>query len=110
MSEAPQVPAEGAVPVFVLEGEDGHSYECEFLDRFDFEENEYALLLKLAEEGADEELDEEDQTLVIMRVFERGTDLIFQTIDNDEEFNKVVAFVEAKVEAERAAMEAEGQN
>jgi hypothetical protein len=41
-----------------------------------------------------------------MRFFHRGNDFVFQTIDSDEEFEKVRAFVEEKVESERAAMEA----
>ncbi len=97
---------EGDIAVITLEGEDGHSYDCELLDRFVFEDKEYALLLKIAEEGADTELADEDQTLVIMRFFQRGNDFVFQTIDSDEEFEKVVKYVEERVEAERAAMEA----
>jgi hypothetical protein len=105
VAEAPNQ-EEQEIAVITLESEDGHSYDCEMLDRFVFEDNEYALLLKIAEEGADEELEEEDQTLVIMRFFHRGNDFVFQTIDSDEEFEKVRAFVEEKVESERAAMEA----
>ena len=32
-----------------------------------------------------------------MRCFERGTDTIFQTIESDEEFDKVREYVEAEV-------------
>ena len=105
MSETPNQQEED-IAVITLESEDGHSYDCEMLDRFIFEENEYALLMKIAEEGAEEELDDDEQSLVIMRFFHRGNDFVFQTIDSDEEFEKVKAFVEEKVEAERAAMEA----
>jgi len=105
VSETPNQQEED-IAVITLESEDGHSYDCEMLDRFIFEENEYALLMKIAEEGAEEELDDDEQSLVIMRFFHRGNDFVFQTIDSDEEFEKVKAFVEEKVEAERAAMEA----
>jgi hypothetical protein len=99
MSEAPISP-DAEVQTFILESEDGHSYECEFVNRFEFEGNEYALLLKVSEEGSEAELNEEDQTLVIMRFFVRGNDFVFQTIETDEEFNKVVAYVEETVQAQ----------
>ena len=59
MAEAPNQ-EEQEIAIITLESEDGHSYDCEMLDRFVFEDNEYALLLKIAEEGADEELEEEE--------------------------------------------------
>lgn len=88
---------EGEVPIYTLESEDGQSYTCELLYVFDFEEKTYALLLKIGEEGSEAELSEEEQNLVIMRCFERGTDTIFQTIESDEEFDKVREYVEAEV-------------
>lgn len=97
--------------IIVLEGEDGNSYECQFINRFEFEGNDYALLVKRAEEGeeGDEDDDEEDEdsTLVIMRIFQRGSDFVFQTIETDDEFNRVVAFVEEMVQAEQEAFLAE---
>jgi Protein of unknown function (DUF1292) len=87
-----------------LEGEDGHSYSCQILDIFEFEKQEYALLLKVAEVNAAEngkevkeekkEADEEDGALVIMRLVQKDDQSIFQTIESDAEFDKVVAHVE----------------
>ncbi len=74
--------------IITLEGEDGHSYSCQILDIFDFEEKEYALLLKMESE------EEEEGALVIMRLIQRDDQSIFQTIESDEEFERVVAFVE----------------
>ncbi|MDQ5964615.1 MAG: Ras-associating protein, partial [Cyanobacteriota bacterium erpe_2018_sw_39hr_WHONDRS-SW48-000098_B_bin.30] len=77
MTETPA--SQDAQPTLTLEGEDGHSYQCEFLDRFEFEGNEYALLLKVNEDGTEEEDEDGEQSLVIMRCFERGADFVFQT-------------------------------
>jgi hypothetical protein len=108
--------SEYTIDVIVLEGEDGQSYECELLDRFTFEGNEYVLLLKLnecideecEEEHShvedEEEGDDEDESLVIMRVFDRDEQTVFQTIDSEEEFDRVRAHVEELVEAERQAL------
>ncbi len=80
--------------IITLEGEDGHSYSCQILDIFDFESQEYALLLKMGEpkvEGAEED---EEGSLVIMRLIQREDQSIFQTIESDDEFERVVAHVE----------------
>lgn len=85
--------------IITLEGEDGHSYSCQILDIFDFEGQEYALLLKMGEpknEGAD---DDEEGSLVIMRLIQREDQSIFQTIESDDEFERVVAHVEELAKA-----------
>jgi uncharacterized protein YrzB (UPF0473 family) len=101
--------------VITLEGEDGHSYSCQILDIFEFENQEYALLLKMpgaTEAGAtpeDEEAEEdEDGSLVIMRLITREDQSIFQTIESDEEFDRVVKHVEER--AQEAESEAEGED
>ncbi|MFX5472280.1 DUF1292 domain-containing protein, partial [Acinetobacter baumannii] len=67
--------------VITLEGEDGHSYSCQILDIFEFENQEYALLLKMGGGAAPEgEEEEEDGSLVIMRLITRDDQSIFQTI------------------------------
>ena len=83
--------------MITLEGEDGNSYACQILDIFDFENREYALLLKMP---GGQEADEEDEgSLVIMRLIQRDEQSIFQTIESDEEFDRVVAHVEALARA-----------
>ncbi|HMP52830.1 MAG TPA: DUF1292 domain-containing protein [Candidatus Melainabacteria bacterium] len=82
--------------IITLEGEDGSAYTCQILDAIDFENNRYVILLKLkddnAPEGAEaaEEADDDDQSLVIMRLVEKDGQNIFRTIESDEEFEKVV--------------------
>jgi hypothetical protein len=93
--------------VITLEGEDGHSYSCQILDIFEFENQEYALLLKMgggaAPEAAPAEEEDEDGSLVIMRLITREDQSIFQTIESDEEFDRVVKHVEERAqEAEEA--------
>ena len=79
--------------MITLEGEDGNSYSCQILDIFEFENQEYALLLKVGETKT-EAAEDEDGSLVIMRLIQRDDQSIFQTIESDEEFEKVVAHVE----------------
>lgn len=72
-----------------LESEDGRSYVCKILGVFNYESKEYALLLKLA----DGEEDAEGESTVIMQLIEKDDQAIFRTIESDEEFERVVAFV-----------------
>jgi len=94
--------------MITLEGEDGHSYQCQILDIFEFENQEYALLLKLGEPKPDGVEEDEEGSLVIMRLIQRDDQSIFQTIESDEEFERVVAHVEelARLSEQEAAGEA----
>ena len=70
--------------------EDGNVINFELYDIVEVDEKEYALLLPA------EEQDESDEAeIVIMRLTKDGEDYIFETIDNDEEFNKVAEYVES---------------
>lgn len=80
--------------VITLEGEDGNSYSCQILDIFEFDNQEYALLLKMGEPEKAEEAAEDEGSLVIMRLVQRDDQSIFQTIESDEEFERVVKHVE----------------
>ncbi len=100
--------------IITLEGEDGKSHACQILSIFEFENQEYALLLKVDEEKADAAkkagTEPEEGSLVIMRLVERDDQSIFQTIESDEEFERVVAHVETlaqQAEAEALAEEKE---
>lgn len=86
--------------IITLEGEDGSAYTCQMLDVIDFEGQRYVILLKLKDdkgedaqntEGAE---DDDEQSLVIMRLVQKEDHSIFRTIESDEEFAKVVAHVE----------------
>ena len=69
--------------------DEGNVVNFELFDIIEFEDKEYALLLP---PDASEESDDE---IVLMRLSKDGEDYIFETIDDDEEFDKVAAFVES---------------
>ena len=69
--------------------EEGNVIKFELFDIVEVDEQEYALLLPTdAEEGEDDEI-------VLMRLSKDGEDYLFETIDNDAEFEKVAAYVES---------------
>lgn len=73
--------------------EDGNVINFKLFDIIEFENKEYALLLPA--DG-----DEEDDEIVIMRLIKEDEDYSFETIDDDEEFDKVSAYLEELSEEE----------
>lgn len=68
--------------------ENGNIITFELFDIVEVEEREYALLLPTdAQEGDEDEL-------VLMRLTKDGEDYLFETIDDDDEFNRVAEYVE----------------
>ena len=75
--------------------EDGNVINFELYDIVEVDGQEYALLLP-----AEEEDDSDEAEIVIMRLTKDGEDYIFETIDDDDEFNKVAEYVESLTDAE----------
>jgi hypothetical protein len=74
--------------IIEMTDEDGNVVRCELFDIVEFEGKQYALLLE-----ADSE--EEEPEVVLMRYTEDGDDVFFETIDDDEEFDKVQNYIES---------------
>ena len=74
--------------------EEGNVINFELFDIVEVDEQEYALLLPTeSEEG-------EDDDIVLMKLTKDGEDYLFETIDNDEEFEKVAKYIESLEEDE----------
>lgn len=68
--------------------ENGNVITFELFDIVEVDEQEYALLLPTDAEAG------EDDEIVLMRLTKDGEDYIFETIDDDAEFEKVASYVE----------------
>ena len=66
--------------------ENGNVIKFELFDIVEVDEQEYALLLPVEEEEGDE--------VVLMKLSKDGDEYLFETIDDDEEFDKVATYVE----------------
>ena len=66
--------------------ENGNVIKFELFDIVEVDEQEYALLLPVEEKEGDE--------VVLMKLTKDGEEYLFETIDDDEEFEKVAAYVE----------------
>ena len=72
--------------------EDGEVIKFELFDVIEFEEKEYALVLAVDVE-VDEDSDESE--MVLMRLVKDGEDYSFETIDDEEEFERVSDYLES---------------
>lgn len=83
--------------IIEITDEDGSTIRCELYDIIEFEEKQYALLVEV---DADES--EEEPELVLMRLIENGDsdEVFFETIDDDDEFERVQAYIENLPEEE----------
>ena len=69
--------------------EDGTIIKCEIYDVIDFENKTYALLIPLGE-------DDEDTEVIVMEYVEDDEDNAhFQTIEDENEFNRVCEYVQS---------------
>lgn len=68
--------------------EDGTVIKCELFDIIEFENKQYALLVET-------ETQDEDPEVVLMRYIEEGEESFFESIDNDEEFQKVSEYIDS---------------
>ena len=70
--------------------EKGNSIKCELYDIIDFEGNQYAVLAEVDENG----LQDEDPELVLMRYSEEDGSSYFETISDDDEFDRVSEYID----------------
>lgn len=68
--------------------DDGTVIKCELYDIIEFEGKQYALLMETDSE-------DEEPEVVLMRYTEEGEESYFETIDDDEEFEKVSEYIES---------------
>jgi len=88
--------------VIQTEDEDGNLHNFELIDIIEVDNQEYGILLYVDEEAEESEDSEEsdEQELAVMRLIKDGDGYIFETIEDEAEFEKVSAFVEAELNAD----------
>ncbi len=74
--------------IIEITDDDGTVIKCELCDIIEFEDKQYALLIE-----ADSE--DENPEVVLMRYLEEGEESYFETIDDDDEFERVSEYIES---------------
>lgn len=70
--------------------DEGNVINFELYDIVEVDEQEYALLFP-----AEPEDDDDENEVVLMRLTKDGEDYLFESIEDDEEFEKVAQYVES---------------
>ena len=85
-------------PIIYTTDEEGKNHAFQMVDMIEVEGQPYALLLYLGEgdENAEFNTEDEDQEMVVMRVIEEEGDQVFEMIEDDAEYEKVLAYLEAE--------------
>jgi hypothetical protein len=77
-------------PVIIdLDDPNGQVQPCQLLDVFKLENRGYAMLLKMSEPGS--------ETLLIVQIVQNGRQADFQTIEAEDEFQRVVLHIEMQI-------------
>ena len=83
--------------------ENGEIFSFELIDVVEFNGQQYGLLVHVDEEGEEEtkpasesEEDEDEEEVVIMRLNKENDGYVFETIEDDEEFNSLIEFIESE--------------
>ena len=71
--------------------EEGNVIRFQLFDVIEYNDNEYAMLLPIDEEQEDED----DPELVLMKLISEGDDYSLETIEDEDEFNEVSEYIES---------------
>lgn len=78
-----------------LTDEDGNVIKCALYDIIDFEDKQYAILADMSKGEGDEQYD----TIIVTYKEEDGTSY-FETIEDDDEFDRVSEYIDKLLEEE----------
>jgi len=86
--------------IIKTQDENGEIHNFELIDIINIDEQDYGMLVYLdgTGEASNEEVDEDE--VIIMKLNRQNDAYTFETIENDEEFNKVVNYLEEHGELE----------
>lgn len=96
--------------IIKTQDENGEIYSFELIDIVELDDKEYGLLIHINEEKESasssdsseesKESEEDEEEVVIMRLNKEDIGYVFQAIEDDDEFNRVIKFIEAEEDEE----------
>ncbi len=81
-------------PVIFTTDEEGIEHRFQMIDMIEVEGQLYGLLLYLGSQQETEQEEGYEEEVVVMRIVDENGEQVFEAIEDEEEFEKVVAFVE----------------
>lgn len=87
--------------IIKTQDENGQIHNFELIDIINVDNQDYGLLVHLDEEGNHECEDEDDEEeVVIMRLIRQDEAFTFETIEDDDEFDRIVSYLETEEDEE----------
>lgn len=88
--------------IIKTQDENGEMHVFELIDILELDDKEYGLLAYVGQddEASSENEEDEEEEVVIMRLSKQDDSYTFETIEDDEEFNRVVSYLESETEDE----------
>ncbi len=74
------------VEIVTLTGEDGEEYEFVVVDALRLEEANYLLVVNIDQDEEDEDV----EACILKEVTEKNSEIIYEIVEEDEEFNKLI--------------------
>ena len=84
--------------IIKTQDENGEIHNFELVDIINLDGQDYGLLIHLDDQEETDENKEEEDEVVIMRLSKQDEAYTFETIEDDDEFNKVISYIEAEEE------------
>lgn len=86
--------------IIKTQDENGEVYSFELIDVLEFESREYGLLAYIGEGENPGDSEGEEEEVVIMRLSKSNDSYTFETIEDDEEFNRIISYLETESDEE----------
>lgn len=80
--------------IIEMTDENGESYKVRIIDLTAVDGVEYAVLQPLNEDAAEYSGEDDEEEYVLMRLKKEGEEYSFETIDDDEEFERVSEYID----------------
>ena len=84
-------------PVIFTTDEEGQNHQFQMVDMIEVDDKTYALLLYLGQDEDKAMVDENDEEaeMVVMRVVQEGDEQVFEMLEDDDEYERVLQYLES---------------
>ena len=83
--------------IIKTQDENGEIHNFELLNIVKVDGQDYGLLIYVDEEDKEDDLDEDEDEVVIMRLSQEDGAFVLETVEDDNEFNKVLEYLETEM-------------
>lgn len=83
--------------IIKTQDENGEIHNFELLNIVKVDGQDYGLLIYVDEEDKEDDLDEDEDEVVIMRLSQEDGSFVLETVEDDNEFNKVLEYLETEM-------------